>query len=67
VHVRRLPKTLTRRFQVMVLADTAFGSVEFLQGSRKLRNHAVVGVRRDRKLVDGRKYLVCTSEATSPA
>ena len=53
--VRRLPKTLTRRFQVMVLADTAFGSVEFLQGIRKLRYHAVVGVRCDRKLVDGRK------------
>jgi hypothetical protein len=53
--VRRLPKALTRRFQVMVLADTAFGSIEFLQGIRKLRYHAVVGVRRDRKLVDGRK------------
>ncbi|MBW4574806.1 MAG: transposase [Aphanothece sp. CMT-3BRIN-NPC111] len=53
--VRRLPKTLTRRFQVMVLADTAFGSVEFLQEIRHLRYHAVVGVRRDRKLVDGRK------------
>jgi hypothetical protein len=53
--VRRLPKTLTRRFQVMVLADTGFGSVEFLQGIRKLRYHAVVGVRCDRKLVDGRK------------
>jgi hypothetical protein len=53
--VRRLPKTLTRRFQVMVLADTGFGSIEFLQGIRKLRYHAVVGVRCDRKLVDGRK------------
>jgi hypothetical protein len=53
--VQRLPKTLTRRFQVMVLADTAFGSVEFLQGIRKLRYHGVVGVRCDRKLVDGRK------------
>lgn len=53
--VGRLPKTLTRRFQVMVLADTAFGSVEFLQGIRKLKYHAVVGVRCDRKLVDGRK------------
>jgi hypothetical protein len=52
--VRRLPCVLKRRFQVMVLADTAFGSVEFLQGIRQLKYHAVVGVRRDRKLVDGR-------------
>lgn len=53
--VRRLPKALTHRFQVMVLADTAFSSIEFLQGIGKLRYHAVVGVRRDRKLVDGRQ------------
>ncbi|NEO93242.1 MAG: hypothetical protein F6K56_24695 [Moorea sp. SIO3G5] len=39
----------------MVLADTAFCSVEFLRGIRKLRDHPVVGVRRDRKLVDGRQ------------
>jgi hypothetical protein len=30
----------------MILADTAFGSVEFL--------HAIVGVRCDRFLIDGR-------------
>ncbi len=28
--VRGLPKALTKHFQVMILADTAFGSVEFL-------------------------------------
>lgn len=38
----------------MILADTAFGSVEFLHGIRKLKYHAIVGVRVDRKLVDGR-------------
>ncbi|NEO00203.1 MAG: hypothetical protein F6J94_24905 [Moorea sp. SIO1F2] len=52
--VQRLPKALTRRFQVMILADTAKCSVELKRGIRKLRYHAVVGVRRDRKLVDGR-------------
>ncbi len=38
----------------MILADTAFGSIEFLHGIRKLKYHALVGVRVDRKLVDGR-------------
>ncbi|MEH2279526.1 MAG: hypothetical protein V7K40_33305 [Nostoc sp.] len=38
----------------MILTDTAFGSIEFLHGIRKLKYHAIVGVRIDRKLVDGR-------------
>lgn len=49
-----LPKTLTQRFQVLVLVDTAFGSIQFLKGVRKLRYHAIAGVRCDRKLQDGR-------------
>lgn len=52
--VQGLPKTLTKHFQVMILVDTAFGSVEFLHGVRKLKYHAIAGVRYDRKLVDGR-------------
>lgn len=52
--VQRLPKSLTEQFQVIILADTAFGSVEFLHGIRKLKYHAVTGVAIDRKLVDGR-------------
>jgi len=36
----------------MVLADTAFGSVEFLHEIRQY--HAITGVRNDRLLVDGR-------------
>ena len=52
--VKCLPKKLTQHFLVMILADTAFGSIEFLQGIRKLKYHAIVGVRADRKLVDGR-------------
>lgn len=39
---------------MLVLADTAFGSIEFLQGVRKLKYHAITGVRCDRKLADGR-------------
>jgi len=38
----------------MILADTAFGSVEFLHGIRKLKYHAVTGVPIDRNLLDGR-------------
>jgi len=52
--LRGLPKILTERFQVLVLADTAFGSIEFLEGVRGMKYHAVVGVRKDRKLTDRR-------------
>jgi len=52
--VRQLPTSLTQRFTVTVLADTAFGSVEFLKGIRRLKHHAIVGVACDRNLQDGR-------------
>ena len=52
--VKRLPKLLTKHFQVMILADTAFGSIEFLHGIRKLKYHAITGISLSRKLVDGR-------------
>ncbi|HEY9728789.1 MAG TPA: transposase [Chroococcales cyanobacterium] len=52
--LKNLPKALTEHFQVMILADTAFGSVEFLHGIRRLKYHAIVGVRCDRLLLDGR-------------
>ena len=52
--VKSLPSSLTKHFKVMILADTAFGSIEFLHGIRKLKYHAIVGVRVDRKLRDGR-------------
>lgn len=52
--VNRLPKSFKLKFQVMILADTAFGSVEFLHGIRQLKYHAITGVAINRKLVDGR-------------
>lgn len=52
--VKRLPQSLTERFQVIILADTAFGSKEFLHGILKLKYHAVTGVAISRKLTDGR-------------
>jgi hypothetical protein len=48
-----LPRVLTTRYRVMVLADSGFGGVEFLEGVCQLGHHAVVGVRRDRRLQSG--------------
>lgn len=53
--IQQLPTALTRQFQVMVLADAAFASIDFLIGVRQLKHHAIVGVRCDRRLIDGRK------------
>ncbi|WP_370584716.1 transposase [Oculatella sp. LEGE 06141] len=39
------------------MADTALGSVEFVQGIRRLKLHAITGVRYDRQLVDGRQLF----------
>ena len=52
--IKTLPKLLTKHFQVMILADTAFGSIDFLHGIRKLKYHAITGLSINRKLVDGR-------------
>lgn len=53
--VQSLPKALTQHFQVLILVDTAFGSVEFLTGIRKLKYHAIAGIGCDRRLSDGRR------------
>jgi hypothetical protein len=42
--VRNLPKDLTRKFQVKILADTAFGTKDFINGIRKLKYHTAVGI-----------------------
>ena len=52
--VKGLPQSLAKHFQVMILADTAFASVEFLHGIRQLKFHAVTGIPINRKLIDGR-------------
>ncbi|WDD32336.1 universal stress protein [Nostoc sp. UHCC 0926] len=38
----------------MVLVDTGFGSVKFIQGVRKKKYHIIAGIARTRKLTDGR-------------
>lgn len=53
--LKNLPKSLTKRFQVMVLADTAFGSADFIGGVRSLKCHAVTGLLSSRRLTDGRR------------
>ena len=52
--VQHLPKSFTSSFQVMILADTAFGSIEFLHGIRQIKYHAITGIPINRKLIDGR-------------
>lgn len=52
--VKRLPLSLTKNFETIILADTAFGSIEFLEGVRQLKYHAITGIAISRKLVDGR-------------
>ena len=46
----RVPKTLTKRFPVVVLADTEFGTVEFLQAVQNRQWRAVVGMRGNRQM-----------------
>ena len=39
----------------MILADSGFSSVNFLKTVKRLKLHALVGIRSNRKLIDGRK------------
>jgi len=49
-----IPKKLTDHFQVRILADTGFGSIEMLEWVRKRKKiHAIVGIRNDRRLKSG--------------
>lgn len=52
--VRCLPKDLTQKFELKILADTAFGTRDFIKEIRKLKYHALIGIGANRKLVDGR-------------
>ena len=52
--VKRLPLSLTKNFETIILADTAKSSIEFLEGVRQLKYHAITGIAISRKLVDGR-------------
>ena len=50
-----VPRALTRRFKtVVVLADTEFGTAQFITAVRRRKWRAVVGIKGNRKLSDGR-------------
>lgn len=53
--LRQLPKPLTQRFRTLILADGGFGTITFLEGVKTLGLDAVVGMRSDRCLEDGRQ------------
>lgn len=57
-----LPQSLTRAFRVIILVDTAFGTVRFLKAMRKRRYPVIVGVRCDRRLADGRRVCDLASK-----
>jgi hypothetical protein len=58
--LRTLPLQLRQRFQVQVLADTGFSSVEFLEGVRKQGFHAIVGMPKNRLLSNGKTIKTIT-------
>ena len=53
--LRSLPRIVRKSFKIMVLGDSAYNSIAFLKTVRKLKIHAVVGIKSDRSLIDGRK------------
>lgn len=52
-----LPSILTEYFQIYVLGDTAFGTIEFIEKirSNSFNHHGILGIPNTRKLTDGRK------------
>jgi len=65
--LRSLPRSLEERFDTLVLADGGFGNKTFLEGVRELGFCAVVGMRQDRWLDDGRQLKeVRSGERVTP-
>ena len=61
--LRTLPKKLQRRFRVLVLADTGFSSVEFVNGVEKLRDfQAIVGIPKSRLMANGKAIKTITKK-----
>ncbi|MGK7910800.1 MAG: transposase [Synechococcus sp.] len=51
--IRTLPRRLRQHYQLIILADSTFGSSEFLHQIRRLNFHAVVGTTKRRTLAEG--------------
>jgi Transposase DDE domain len=61
--LRTLPKKLQRRFRVLVLADTGFSSVEFVNGIEQLRDfQAIVGIPKNRLMANGKAIRTITKK-----
>lgn len=61
--LRTLPKKLISRFRVLVLADTGFSSVEFVNGVEKLRDfQAIVGIPKNRLMANGKAIRTITKK-----
>jgi hypothetical protein len=60
----QVPSALSQGRTVIVLADTEFGTIDFLAALKQRSWRAVVGMRCNRKLADGRslKQLYCTGK-----
>jgi hypothetical protein len=54
--LKTLPKTLTAHYEMRVLGDSAFGSIEMLKWVKKQpRTSGIFGLRSDRRLADARQ------------
>ena len=55
--LRTLPKILTQSFQIYVLGDTAFGTINLINQIRgdSFNHHGILGIGKNRTLEDGRK------------
>lgn len=53
--LKQLPLLLKQSYRPMVLADGGFGNIDFLQGVKAMGLQAVVTMRSDRRLEDGRQ------------
>jgi Transposase DDE domain len=61
--LRTLPKKLISRFRILVLADTGFSSVEFVNGVEKLHNfQAIVGIPKNRLMANGKAIKTITKK-----
>jgi hypothetical protein len=61
--LRTLPKKLTNRYRVLVLADTGFSSVEFMNGVEKLRDfQVIVGIPKNRLMANGKAIKTITKK-----
>ena len=60
--LRTSPKKLQRHFRVLVLADTGFSSVEFVNGVEKLCHQAIVGIPKNRLMANGRAIKTITKK-----